>query len=638
MPFQRKHPVRSSTAQRFSHRIRFLLFVSFITFLPVASVSLALRVFMPEAIAQLGRPPEGLPGEEFLEEAPVQEQPLEQLPTQPVQEAPRVSPPATCQPVRASSTAGLTRLVSDLSQTATLVEQPAIGMGALVEQMGPQLMAYLNAAPFPEINAKARAARVPVMMYHDIRPDKQVFFDVTPEEFEHHLKLIQQKGLTPITMDQLVIHLRTGLPLPEKPILLTFDDGYEGHYTYAYPLLKKYGYPAVFSIYTDKIEKQLGRKPVTWEQLKEMVADPLVTIASHSVTHRVMTTLSEPEIQTEVQKSKQILEAKLGIPIHYFTYPEGNYNAQIAKSVQDAGYAAALTMNDADERLAGQSESLMAIGRLGQSRLESILDTAWGGPRLQAWNPGFDFSASVQKVETTIDNTPFILISGGRPITIHADSRYQVPEILAKSGTGAIAAVDGAFFSLEFLDSNEMLGPILSQSEGRFVPGKKGEIPLINNRPLVLIGASGVKFVPFNNLKHNTLEGIQAELPDVTDAFVAAGWLVENGQAQPPSRFGKLFDFDAPRHRAFWGINQQGQPVVGVSTEPIGSVDLGKALAKAGLRDAVMLDSGASTSLAYKGTSLVGYTPRPVPHVVALLPPEGELSASCAVVSLKPGE
>jgi biofilm PGA synthesis lipoprotein PgaB len=543
------------------------------------------------------------------------------------------TPAINCNQGLPASTSGLAQLVSNLTQTATWVDQPAIGIGTLIEQVAPQLVAYLNTSPFPEINAQARQARVPVMMYHDILPEKEVFFDVTPEEFEAHLKLIREKGLTPISMDQLVIHLRTGLPLPEKPILLTFDDGYVGHYTYVYPLLKKYNYPAVFSIYTDKIDKRLGRPGMTWEQLREMAADPLVTIASHSLSHRLMPDLSPVEVEKELKESKQILEATLGIPIRYFTYPEGKYNAQVAQAVQAAGYTAALTMNDADEQLAGQSESLLAVGRIGQSRLAEMVDIAWGGPRLQAWNPGFDFLSPVRKVETVIDSTPFIFISGGKPITIHADSRYQVPEILAKSGTGAIAAVDGGFFSLELLDSNEMLGPVLSQVHGQFIPGRKGEIPLINNRPLVLISPNAVKFVPFNDLKHNTLEGIQAEMPDVTDAFVAAAFLVENGQPQPPARFGKLFDFNEPRHRAFWGINQQGQPVVGVSVEPIGSVDLGKALAKAGFRDAVMLDSGASTSLAYQGNSLVGYTPRPVPHVVALLPPPSEVSASCTVVS-----
>jgi peptidoglycan/xylan/chitin deacetylase (PgdA/CDA1 family) len=548
-------------------------------------------------------------------------------------ETPEVPPSTTCQPQASAQGNSLTRLVS---QTVSIAEEPAVGMTAFVGQFAPQVMAYLNASPLPEINPKARAAKVPVMMYHDIRPDKQVFFDRTPEEFERHLQLIKQKGLTPITLDQLVVHLRTGLPLPEKPILLTFDDGYEGHYQYVYPLLKKYNYPAVFAIYTDKINKRLGRPGMTWEQLREMAKDPLITISSHSVTHRVMANLKPEEVQQEVVESKRVLEAELGVPIRYFTYPEGKYNAEVVQAVQAAGYAAALTMNDADERLAGQSQSLFEIGRVGQSRLEEMVDVAWGGPALPSWGAGlagFDFESPVEKVQTTIDGTPFIFISGGKPATIHANSRYQVPEIISRSGMGAIAAVDGTFFSLELLDSNELLGPVLSQSHGRFIPGKSGEIPFLVDRPLVLIGPRGVKFIPFNPKTQNTLEALQAEMSDVTDAFVAAGWLVENGQPQPLERFGKLYSVNEARHRAFWGINQQGQPVIGVSTEPIGSVDLGKALAKAGFRDAVMLDSGASTSLAYKGTSLVGYTPRPVPHAVALIPPTAGVNNSCALVS-----
>lgn len=541
-----------------------------------------------------------------------------------------------CFPATSPQAAGLTQLVSDVSQTVSLVEQPEMGMGRLVGQLAPQLAAYLNPMPFPEIHPQARLAKVPVMMYHDILPEKQVFFDVTPAEFEQHLQLIQQKGLTPISMDQLVTHLRTGLPLPEKPILLTFDDGYAGHYQYVYPLLKKYRYPAVFSIYTAKVGKQMGRSSLTWEQLREMAKDPLVTISSHSVSHRVMLELTDLEIQTEVSESKRILEAELGIPIHYFTYPEGKYDQRGLKAVQAAGYISALTMDDADERLAGQSNSLLEIGRIGQSRISEMVEVAWGGDPQPSWSMGFDFTSPIRRMETVIDNTPFIFIAGGKPITIHADSRYQVPEILARSKTGAIAAVDGGFFSLEFLDSNEMLGPVLSRVHGQFIPGRKGEIPLINSRPLVLVSDREVRFVPFDNLKHNTLEGIQAEMPAVTDAFVAAAWLVKGGQPQPASSFGKLFDFDAERHRAFWGINQAGQPQIGVSVEPIGSVNLGIALAKAGFRDAVMLDSGASTSLAYKGESLVGYEPRPVPHVVALLPTAPETSsATCAIVSTR---
>lgn len=536
----------------------------------------------------------------------------------PIDPEPLPAEAAECQPTKAAS--GITRLVSDVSQTATWMDQPGIGMGTLVGGMIPQLLAYLNPRPFPEIDDRARLAKVPVMMYHDILPEKKVFFDVTPEELERHLELIRQKGLTPISMDQLVSHLRTGLPLPEKPIMLSFDDGYAGHYRYAYPLLKKYNYPALFAIYTDKIDKQVGRPAMNWEQLRVMAADPLVTISSHSVTHRDLNKLTDAEIQMEAQQSKQILESKLDIPMRYFTYPSGKYDQRALLAMQEAGYLAALTMNDADEQVAGQSKSLLEIARIGQSRIDEMVNIASGGAPLPGLSLGgtTDFNAPIRRINATIDGTPFIFIAGGRPMTIHAKTRAQLPKILA--GTAAIAAVDGGFFSLEFLNSNVMLGPVLSQSEGRFIPGNPGEIPLINKRPLVLISPTSVKFVPFDNRKHNTLEGIQAEMPDVTDAFVGAGFLVENGQPQPPARFGKLFDFNAPRHRAFWGINNAGQPKIGVSTEPIGSVDLGAALAKAGFRDAVMLDSGASTSLAYKGESLVGYTPRPVPHAVALVP------------------
>ncbi len=116
-------------------------------------------------------------------------------------------------------------------------------------------------------------------------------------------------------------------------------------------------------------------------------------------------------------------------------------------------------------------------------------------------------------------------------------------------------------------------------------------------------------------------------MPEVTDAFVAAAFLVKDSQPQKAATFANLYTYEVPRHRAFWGINQEGKPTIGVSKEPIDSVALGEALVKAGFRDAVMLDSGASTSLTYKGESQVGYIPRPVPHVVALVPTQSVADA-----------
>jgi peptidoglycan/xylan/chitin deacetylase (PgdA/CDA1 family) len=238
----------------------------------------------------------------------------------------------------------------------------------------------LDAVAIPLINDKAKKAKVPVMMYHDILPKKEVFFDVTPEELEADFELIKTKGVTPISLDQLLIHLRTGSPLPEKPILLTFDDGYGGHYEYVYPLLKKYNYPAVFSIYTKNMGINTGRSHVTWEQVKIMAADSLVTIAAHSKTHPSdLTKLSDEELIPEIIESKELLEKNLGESIYYFTYPTGKNDARVRKLVREAGYLAALAMNDLDEMFAGESENLLAIGRFGQSRLEELVDEASGG-------------------------------------------------------------------------------------------------------------------------------------------------------------------------------------------------------------------------------------------------------------------
>ncbi len=260
-----------------------------------------------------------------------------------------------------------------------------------------ELEAYLNPSPWPNLNEQARLARVPVIMYHDILPKKQVFFDVTLKEFEQHLRLLHKHGVIPISLDQLVTHLRTGLPLPAKPILLTFDDGYGGHYEYAYPLLKQYGYPAVFSIYTMNVGKNTGRTHVTWEQLRQMAADPLVTIASHSVTHPLdLRSLSENQLKIEVMVSKRILEAQLGIPIRYFTYPSGKYDARVTNLIREAGYEAALTMSDSETRFAGQSKNLLTIDRIGQSKLQYAIAQAWGGTKLARWNSRFELQASGQ--------------------------------------------------------------------------------------------------------------------------------------------------------------------------------------------------------------------------------------------------
>jgi poly-beta-1,6-N-acetyl-D-glucosamine N-deacetylase len=544
------------------------------------------------------------------------------IPSDPI----RASPSHACAAVRNKSAAAtFSRLPTFTAQQA---QSQAIAT-TLIEAFGPQVAAQLSLRPFPEIAEQARQARVPVVMYHSILPQKKVQSDVTLQEFAANLQLIKDKGLTPISLELLITHLSTGIPLPSKPILLTFDDGYSGYYTAIYPLLKQYGYPATLAIDPSKMGGNNDSSGLTWAQLKEMSAHPLITIAAHNTTLPPdLWWFTDDQTRRQILNAKQSLEANLEMPIRYFIYPPDRDSLGIQRWVKSAGYYAALTTDDAERRYASQSQNLLAIARTGSSALPSIVEQAYGGPPAKWSLQSFNFATPIRLNRPIIDGLPLILISGGKPLTIHADSRYQVPEILdehnhKKNQPQVVAAVDGGYFSLEFLDSNVMIGPVLSQASGKFVPGNASENPRLNGRPLVLINNRTVRFVPFVAERHNTLVGIQTEDPTVTDAFVAAAWLVRSNQPQPFAAFGNLYNVNAPRDRAFWGINQSGQPVIGVTKALIGAVELGEILHKAGLRDAVLLDSGASASLAYQGKSLMDFTPRPVPHVVALMPPDG---------------
>ncbi len=243
------------------------------------------------------------------------------------------------------------------------------------------------------------------------------------------------------------------------------------------------------------------------------------------------------------------------------------------------------------------------------------------------WRQNIDFTQQISTEQKTLNKVPFVFVSGGRLTTIHAPKPGQVAEIIDRHNI--VAGIDGAFFMMHDSESNQLVGPSLSQTDKQFHPGTAYEVMKSAGRPLVLMSADAIKFVPFEPKQHNTLAGVQNELPDVTETFIAAGWLVQKGKPQNLESFGNLYKANEARYRAFWGFDRQGKPTLGISTKNIGAVELGEVLAREGWQEAVMVDSGQSTSLAYQGKSLVpGYLPRPVPHVVGLLPPVPKLSGT----------
>lgn len=147
------------------------------------------------------------------------------------------------------------------------------------------VVGHLSAAA--EEKQKAGSVELPIIMYHGILRDskRQGKFVISPSEFEADLKYLTGHGYHTIVMQDLIDYVQNGTPLPEKPVMLTFDDGYFNNYVYAYPLLQQYQCKMVLSPigryadeYSESGEENANYSNATWARLKEMADSGLVEI------------------------------------------------------------------------------------------------------------------------------------------------------------------------------------------------------------------------------------------------------------------------------------------------------------------------------------------------------------------------
>jgi len=164
---------------------------------------------------------------------------------------------------------------------------------------------------------------------------------VSPVQFEEQLFYLQRAGYTSITLEDLLLHLTTGHPLPPKPIILTFDDGYADNYTYAFPLLRQYGFCGTFFVITGYLDE--GRAGyLTWQQAAEMQAKGM-DIQAHSVSHPDLRTLTGESLRAQIWGASQAIVEHLHRPARFFCYPSGHYNADTIAALKAAGYWGAVT-------------------------------------------------------------------------------------------------------------------------------------------------------------------------------------------------------------------------------------------------------------------------------------------------------
>ena len=168
-----------------------------------------------------------------------------------------------------------------------------------------------------------------------------ISLSVLPKDFDAQMAYLKENGYTTIAPGELYDSLANGTELPEKPVLITFDDGYEDNYQNAYPILKKYGFKATIFVITGFLDKQ--KNYLTWQQAQEMEQDG-ISIESHTVNHKSMTELTDDQLRDELVNSKKEIEKRLDKKVDFVAYPTGTYNLHIANLVKEAGYKAAFTI------------------------------------------------------------------------------------------------------------------------------------------------------------------------------------------------------------------------------------------------------------------------------------------------------
>lgn len=187
---------------------------------------------------------------------------------------------------------------------------------------------------------------VPVLMYHHIQPmsiakeKNQSGFTVDSGIFDQQMSYLTFHGYTTLKANDLVNALRSKTQLPQKSLLITFDDGYKDIYDYAYPIFQKYGINANLMIPSGLMG---GTDYLSWGQIEEMGRSGFVYYTDHTWSHYAVNNGSFEKIKYEIETGRQLLEQHSGQKIDIFTYPYGSSNSKAIQVLQETGFQAAFS-------------------------------------------------------------------------------------------------------------------------------------------------------------------------------------------------------------------------------------------------------------------------------------------------------
>jgi peptidoglycan/xylan/chitin deacetylase (PgdA/CDA1 family) len=190
---------------------------------------------------------------------------------------------------------------------------------------------------------------VPVLCYHKFSKNISDKMTVREEDFEEQMRFLGNHGYHVISLDQLFGFLSFKEQIPKKSVVITIDDGWRSTYDVAYPILKRFGYPATLFVYTNLITG--SSKTLSWDLIKVMYANG-IDMQCHTKTHRSLHWKREEEsfrqyfdaVQVELTESATILKEQLNKDIHYLAYPYGDTNHLVIEVLKKQGIRAAFTV------------------------------------------------------------------------------------------------------------------------------------------------------------------------------------------------------------------------------------------------------------------------------------------------------
>jgi len=195
-------------------------------------------------------------------------------------------------------------------------------------------------------DVEARAGRptpVPILMYHvitDPRPDAPYAeLYVSAADFAGQMRWLERHGYHPVTLRAVWDHWHRGTPLPKKPIVVSFDDGYRSVAHAALPPMRQRGWPGVLNLTVKNLRVSGG---LSERQVRRLIGAGW-EIDSHTITHPDLPSLRDGELARELAGSRRQLRRLFGVPVDFFCYPGGRYDARVAAAVRRAGYLGATT-------------------------------------------------------------------------------------------------------------------------------------------------------------------------------------------------------------------------------------------------------------------------------------------------------